>query len=157
MTGKNYAQLAALDQTQTVITPSVRGQILDDAGLPLVDNASSLVVTVNIMDLAAQSRRRRGGAARLASLLHMPDTLLHEKIRLCTANVSQPCWPGSPYQPIPVAQHVPDAMAVQIMQDHDQFPGVSAGVNPVAQVPGSRTGPTRRRCSATWARSPRSR
>jgi penicillin-binding protein 2 len=135
MNGHSYVQLASQDQTQTVITPAVRGQILDDAGLPMVDNASSLVVTVNIMNLATQSD---GGAAvlrKLAHLLGMSDKLLTEKVRLCNAHVSQPCWPGSPYQPIPVAQHVPDAIAVQIMQDHAKFPGVSAGVNPVARYP----------------------
>ncbi len=135
LTGKNYAQLAALDQTQTVITPAVRGQILDDGGQPLVDNASSLVVTVNIMDLATQSDGGAAVLARLASLLRMSDKRLHEKLRLCNAKVGQPCWPGSPYQPVPVAQHVPDAVAVEIMQDHDRFPGVSAGVNPVARYP----------------------
>jgi penicillin-binding protein 2 len=135
LTGKDYAQLAALDQTQTVITPAVRGQILDDGGQPLVDNASSLVVTVNIMDLATQSDGGTAVLARLATLLHMSDKLLHEKLRLCNAKISQPCWPGSPYQPVPVAQHVPDAVAVQIMQDHDQFPGVSAGVVPQARYP----------------------
>ena len=135
MNGHSYVQLASQDQTQTVITPAVRGQILDDAGLPMVDNASSLVVTVNMMNLATQSD---GGAAvlhRLAHLLGMSDKLLTEKVRLCNAHVSQPCWPGSPYQPIPVAQHVPDSIAVQIMQDHARYPGVSAGVNPVARYP----------------------
>ena len=135
LTGKDYAQLAALDQTQSVITPSVRGQILDDGGQPLVDNTSSLVVTVNIMDLATQSDGGAAVLARLATLLHMSDKLLHEKLRLCNAKVGQPCWPGSPYQPVPVAQHVPDAVAVEIMQDHDEFPGVSAGVDPVARYP----------------------
>jgi penicillin-binding protein 2 len=135
MNGHSYVQLASQDQSQTVITPAVRGQILDDTGLPLVDNASSLVVTVNMMNLATQSD---GGAAvlrRLAHLLGMSHKLLTEKVRLCTAHVSQPCWPGSPYQPIPVAQHVPDAIAVQIMQDRARYPGVSAGVNPVARYP----------------------
>jgi penicillin-binding protein 2 len=135
MNGHSYVQLAATDQTQTVITPAVRGQILDDAGLPMVDNASSLVVTVNMMNLATQSD---GGAAvlrRLAPLLGMSDKLLTEKVRLCNAKVSQPCWPGSPYQPIPVAENVPDPIAVEIMQDHARYPGVSAGVNPVARYP----------------------
>ena len=135
MNGRSYVQLAATDQTQTVITPAVRGQILDDAGLPMVDNASSLVVTVNMMNLATQSD---GGAAvlrRLAPLLGMSGKLLTEKVRLCNAKVSQPCWPGSPYQPIPVAENVPDSIAVEIMQDQAKYPGVSAGVNPVARYP----------------------
>jgi penicillin-binding protein 2 len=135
MTGHSYVRLAAQDQTQTVITPAVRGQILDDGGRPLVNNASSLVVTVNMMNLATQSDGGTAVLRRLATLLGMSDKLLTEKVRLCTATVSQPCWPGSPYQPIPVAQNVPDAVAVQIMQDHAQFPGVSAGVNPVVRYP----------------------
>ena len=135
MTGSSYARLAAQDQTQTVITPAVRGKILDDGGQPLADNASSLVVTVNMMDLAAQPD---GGARvlhRLASLLGMSHKLLTEKVRLCNAHVSQPCWPGSPYQPVPVKQNVPDNVAVQIMQDHARYPGVSAGVVPLARYP----------------------
>jgi penicillin-binding protein 2 len=135
MTGHSYVRLAAQDQTQTVITPAVRGQILDDGGRPLVNNASSLVVTVNMMNLATQSDGGTAVLRKLATLLGMSDKLLTEKVRLCTATVSQPCWPGSPYQPIPVAQNVPDAVAVQIMQDHAQFPGVSAGVNPVVRYP----------------------
>jgi penicillin-binding protein 2 len=135
MNGHSYVQLASQDQSQTVITPAVRGQILDDTGLPLVDNASSLVVTVNMMNLATQSDGGAGVLRRLAHLLGMSHKLLTEKVRLCTAHVSQPCWPGSPYQPIPVAQHVPDAIAVQIMQDRARYPGVSAGVNPVARYP----------------------
>ena len=135
MTGSSYARLAAQDQTQTVITPAVRGKILDDGGQPLADNASSLVVTVNMMDLAAQPD---GGARvlhRLARLLGMSHKLLTEKVRLCNAHVSQPCWPGSPYQPVPVKQNVPDNVAVQIMQDHARYPGVSAGVVPLARYP----------------------
>ena len=135
MTGSSYTRLAAQDQTQTVITPAVRGKILDDGGQPLADNSSSLVVTVNMMDLAAQPD---GGAAvlhRLASLLGMSHKLLTEKMRLCNAHVSQPCWPGSPYQPVPVEQNVPGSVAVQIMQDHTRYPGVSAGVVPLARYP----------------------
>jgi penicillin-binding protein 2 len=135
LNGHSYVKLASQDQTQTVITPAVRGQILDDAGLPMVDNASSLVVTVNMMTLATQGDGGTAVLPKLASLLGMSDKLLTEKVRLCNAHVLQPCWPGSPYQPIPVAQHVPDTIAVQIMQDHAKFPGVSAGVNPVARYP----------------------
>src|SRR5258705_5256245 len=82
MTGNSYVQLAAEDQTQTVITPAVRGRILDDGGQPMVDNASSLVVTVNMMNLAAQSD---GGAGVLRSLAHRPGLATNcspRKVRL---------------------------------------------------------------------------
>ena len=126
----------ARTRRRSVITPAVRGQILDDAGQPMVDNASSLVVTVNIMDLATQSD---GGAGRAAPgwppCCACPTSCCTRRSGCATRTVSQPCWPGSPYQPVPVAQHVPDSVAVEIMQDHDEFPGVSAGVDPVARYP----------------------
>ena len=135
MTGSSYVRLAAQDQTQTVITPSVRGQILDDAGQPMVDNASSLVVTVNMMDLAAQADGGMAVLRRLAGLLHMSDTLLTEKVRLCTATVPSragrgrrtsrsrwrsTCRPRSPWRSCRITP---------------SYPGVSAGVNPVAHYP----------------------
>ncbi|HEX9537259.1 MAG TPA: penicillin-binding protein 2 [Streptosporangiaceae bacterium] len=135
MTGRSYVSLAAQDQARYVIVPSVRGEIVDDVGQPLVDNRTALVVSVARTTLSAQAD---GGAAvlhRLATLLGMPYQLLSEKIRLCTAGVSQPCWSGSPYQPIPVDQHVSDTVALHIMEDHSQFPGVTAEVQPVVSYP----------------------
>jgi penicillin-binding protein 2 len=131
MTGVSYASAATQDQTRTVIVPPVRGQILDDTGQPLINNHTALVVSVNRMLL---EQRPDGGIAelhRLATLLHMKYTLLQERLRLCTANVPQPCWQGSPYQPIPVDQHVPDPVALQIMESQGQYPGITAQPQPV--------------------------
>jgi penicillin-binding protein 2 len=131
MTTGSYASAATQDQTRTVIVPPVRGKILDDVGQPLVDNNTALVVSVNRMLL---EQAPDGGVAvlhRLAKLLHMRYGLLQQKLRLCTATVRQPCWQGSPYQPIPVAQRVPDSVALQIMESQGQFPGVTAEPQPV--------------------------
>jgi penicillin-binding protein 2 len=131
MTGVSYASAAAQDQTRTVIVPSVRGQILDDTGHPLVDNHTALVVSVNRMLLANQPDGGSGELHRLATLLHTSYALLTQRLRLCTAGVSQPCWQGSPYQPIPVDQHASDAVALQIMESQRQFPGITAQAQPV--------------------------
>ncbi len=131
MTVGSYASAATQDQVRTVIVPPVRGQILDDTGQPLVDNHTSLVVSVN---RALVSQQPGGGIpelTRLAHLLGMKLALLQQKIRLCTAGVSQPCWQGSPYQPIPVAQQVPAAVALQIMENQSDYPGVTAQAQPV--------------------------
>jgi len=136
MTGGGYARLANQEQIRTVVVPPVRGQILDDTGRVLVADRSSLVVTVNVTEL---SRQTDGGSAelrRLAALLGMRDLLLRERLRLCTAGVSQPCWAGSPYQPIPVRQDVPERVGVQIMENRRQLPGVTAQVQPVVSYPG---------------------
>ncbi|HEV2452499.1 MAG TPA: penicillin-binding protein 2 [Streptosporangiaceae bacterium] len=131
---RSYASLAAHDETQLVVVPPVRGQILDDTGLPLVNNKTALVVSVNI----ARLNQRADAAAvlaRLARLLHRPVKLLREEVRICTAGVSPPCWAGSPYQPIPVAQRVSYQVALQIMENQQLYPDVSAQVQPVVNYP----------------------
>src|SRR6202044_1303921 len=72
---------------------------------------------------------------RLAPLLHLSYKTLSEKVRLCTAGVPQPCWTGSPYQPIPVAEHVSDAIGLQIMEEPGQYPGVTAQLEAEADYP----------------------
>ncbi len=131
MTVGSYASAATQDQVRTVIVPPVRGQILDDVGQPLVNNRTALVVSVNRALVSQQPDGGIGELHRLARLLGVKYTLLQEKIRLCTAGVSQPCWQGSPYQPIPVSEQVPAAVALQIMENQSDFPGVSAQAQPV--------------------------
>jgi penicillin-binding protein 2 len=131
-----YKSLAQVNQTRTVVVPAVRGMITDDTGQALVTNQTSMTVSVNTMQLS-QTTSDNGKAvlARLAPLLHMTDKTLSEKVRLCTRGVSQPCWTGSPYQPIPVAEHVSDTIALQIMEEPTLFPGVTAQLSPVVDYP----------------------
>ncbi len=135
MNSTAFTKLAAANQTRDVIVPAVRGQILDDEGNRLVTNKTALVVSVDMMNLSQQP----GGAApvlhRLAPLLGISYTLLSDKTRLCTKGVQQPCWAGSPYQPIPVAQNVSDRVALQVMEEQKKFPGVTAQVQPVIEFP----------------------
>ena len=135
MNNTAFTKLAAANQTRSVIVPAVRGQILADVGDRLVSNKTALVVSVDMMTLSQQP----GGAApvlhRLAPLLGLSYRLLSDKTRLCTKGVPQPCWAGSPYQPIPVAQNVSPRIALQVMEQHTSFPGVTAQVQPVVQYP----------------------
>ena len=73
--------------------------------------------------------------SRLAPMLGMSDKTLSEKVRLCTKGVPAPCWPGSPYQPIPVDQQVSAQTALQILEQPTLFPGVTAQVQPVVNYP----------------------
>jgi penicillin-binding protein 2 len=135
MNGASFSALAQQSQTRDIVVPAVRGQILDDTGRALVRYQTSLVVSVNMMQLSQQGD---GGAAvlkRLASLLGTSVAALRQQVRLCTAGVRPPCWSGSPYQPIPVANHVSDQVALQIMEEQKLFPGVQAQVQPVTVYP----------------------
>src|SRR3984885_12315014 len=130
-----FTKLASENQTRNVAVPAVRGQILDDAGAALVSNQTELVVSADEMTLSQQPD---GGVAvlhRLASLLHMPYPTLADKVRLCTATVPQPCWAGSPYEPIPVDTSVSDQVALQVMEEPKDYPGITAQVQPVTEYP----------------------
>ncbi len=101
----------------------------------MVDNQSALIVSVNMAVLSQTPGQGAPVLHRLAALLGMPERVLADKTRICTVGVPQPCWPGSPYQPIPVAQHVPDKVALQVLESQKEFPGVSASVQPVTHYP----------------------
>src|SRR5256886_400838 len=135
MNNTAFTKLASANQTRNVIVLAVRAQIRDDVGNRLVTNKTALVVSVDMMNLSQQP----GGATpvlhRLAPLLGMSNQLLSDKTRLCIKGVPQPCWAGSPYQPIPVAQNVSPRIALQVMEQHKAFPGVTAQVQPVVQYP----------------------
>jgi penicillin-binding protein 2 len=131
-----YKALAVANQTREVVVPAVRGEIVDDTGAPLVRNQTAMVVAVDMMQLS-QTTTDDGKSVlhRLAPLLGTSFKTLSEKTRLCTKGVHPPCWPGSPYQPIPVAEHVKMRTALQIMEEPKLFPGVTASVQPVVDYP----------------------
>ncbi|MGH3262951.1 MAG: penicillin-binding transpeptidase domain-containing protein, partial [Trebonia sp.] len=132
----HYESLAQVNQTRTIVVPAVRGMITDDTGQALVTNQTAMTVSVNMMQLSqTTSDGGKTVLARLAPLLHMSDKKLTEKVRLCTRGVPQPCWTGSPYQPIPVAEHVSDEIALQIMEEPTLYPGVTAQLTPVTDYP----------------------
>jgi penicillin-binding protein 2 len=112
MSGTHYKALAAANQTRDIVVPAVRGSIVDDTGNALVTNDVSLVVSVNMMILS-QTTSDDGMTVlkRLAPLLHTSYRSLSEQTRLCTKGLLAPCWSGSPYQPIPVAENVSDHIA----------------------------------------------
>ena len=127
---RTYVALASQDQVRYVVEPPVRGQIFDDTGHPLVDNAASLTVSVDMAQIGQQADGGNAELARLARLLGVSDKTIQQRVRLCTVGVSQPCWPGSPYQPIPVAERVPEKIALQVLEDKKLLPGVTADMQP---------------------------
>lgn len=136
LTGDRYARAAEETRTQKVVTPALRGGIYDSSGRPLVTNRSDLVVTVSRSELL---RRPDDGEAVLRRLAGVLPALSYEeirrRIRLCSATADQPCWSGSPYQPIPVTDEVSKRAAVAIMERRVAFAGVFARVRPVRSYP----------------------
>lgn len=135
LTGDEFAELAAANRTREIVVPAVRGWILDDAGRPLVRNRTALVVSVDRTQLSQQPDGGKAVLKRLAKVLDTSHGKLRKQIRLCTKDVQRPCWPGSPYQPIPVDDEVDTKTALQIMERREDFPGVVAHPQAVRQYP----------------------
>ena len=112
--------------------------ILDARGRPLARNRTALVVSIS---RTAMLRQRDGGrdlVARVAEVIGEPAETVWEKTRLCGTAGAPPaprCFNGSPYQPIPLTDEANTAMALQIMERREDFPGVTAELTAVREYP----------------------
>jgi penicillin-binding protein 2 len=124
--GDRYERAASQNRVREVVTPAVRGLLLDGIGRPLVRNRTQLVISVSRTEL---ERQPDGGTAvlrRLSALLHRRYEDLRRQIQPCGKGITAPCWNGSPYQPVPIVHDAAVPTALQILERRDQFPGVSA-------------------------------
>ncbi|WP_378786796.1 penicillin-binding protein 2 [Nonomuraea fastidiosa] len=133
--GERYTRAAVADHVRRIAIPPVRGRILDDRGRPLARNRAEMTVSVDRVALRRQPDGGRATLRALAELLDRPYKELARRIRLCGPKVGKPCWAGSPYQPIPVAEGVAERKAMQIVERPERFPGVSAAPAPVRDHP----------------------
>jgi penicillin-binding protein 2 len=148
VSGDSYKQAAQDNRVREIITPAVRGLIVDQMGRPLVANRTSLVVSVQRGTMVRPDPKddqgtvpSKVGAAvlpRLAKALGISYRTLWDKLQLCgTKGAKKPpaCWNGSPYQPIPVAKDITTDLALQIMEKRAEYPGVQAELEAVRQYP----------------------
>ncbi|MFE5489260.1 penicillin-binding protein 2 [Streptomyces virginiae] len=124
--GQEYTDEAKNNHVQQVVQPAVRGSILDSRGVPLADNATHLVVSASRTELLKMKDKGRSVLTRLAGVLGMDPQEVVDKVRLCDSKTKQPCWNGSPYQPIPVSDEATTEQALQIREHPEDFPGITA-------------------------------
>jgi penicillin-binding protein 2 len=135
MNGAHYRRVAADNGIRDIVVPAPRGQILDDAGRPLVRNRTALVVSADRTTLLRQKDGGKAVLRRLAAVLGTPYEQIAAKIRLCGPGVTRPCWTGSPYQPIPINDHTDPRQALQIRERQEDFPGINAQLQAVRDYP----------------------
>jgi penicillin-binding protein 2 len=162
LAGDEYA--AALNKTATREVPIVapRGLIVDDMGRPLARNDSALVVSAVSTELPKANigtdanpkpnPERVQEMQRLSKILGVPAADLEAKATLCDyvkygqqAPQKNPgCWTGSPLQPIPlysIDNSTPDgvqkasAIALQVLEQQELFPGITAQIQDVRSYP----------------------
>ncbi|GGZ74810.1 penicillin-binding protein 2 [Streptomyces subrutilus] len=141
--GAEYSDEAKNNHVQQVVQPAVRGSILDARGVPLADNETRLVVSASRTDLMKMKDKGKGVLTRLAGVLDMKPREAMDKVRLCDSQTPQPCWNGSPYQPIPVTLKATTQQALQIRERPEDFPGITAEPTAVRRYPapgGANTG-----------------
>ncbi|WP_406202830.1 MULTISPECIES: penicillin-binding protein 2 [unclassified Streptomyces] len=133
--GDAYAKEASGNHVQQVVDPAVRGSILDARGVPLADNETRLVVSASRTDLLKMKDDGKGVLTKLAGVLGMKPEDVMGKVRLCDAETPQPCWNGSPYQPIPITDEATPKQALQIRERAEDFPGITAEPQALRRYP----------------------
>ncbi|MET8242949.1 penicillin-binding protein 2 [Streptomyces sp. NPDC005202] len=133
--GAEYQKEASGNHVQQVVQPAVRGSILDARGVPLADNETRLVVSASRTDLMKQKDDGKAVLTKLAGVLGMDPKEVMQKVRLCDAKTPQPCWNGSPYQPIPITDEATPKQALQIRERAEDFPGITAEPEAVRRYP----------------------
>ncbi|WP_019063227.1 penicillin-binding protein 2 [Streptomyces prunicolor] len=124
--GAAYQKEASGNHVQQVVEPAVRGSILDARGVPLADNETRLVVSASRTDLLKQADDGKAVLTKLSGVLGLKPADVIQKVRLCDAKTPQPCWNGSPYQPIPITDEATAKQALQIRERAEDFPGITA-------------------------------
>ncbi|MDQ3481182.1 MAG: penicillin-binding transpeptidase domain-containing protein, partial [Actinomycetota bacterium] len=75
---------------------------------------------------------------RLAERLGLPRDELERRTRMCGeegAPEAPLCWNGSPYEPVPVAEDVSQALAATILERAEDYPSVAAEARKVRAYP----------------------
>jgi penicillin-binding protein 2 len=124
---------AALEiQSRNIVTPAIRGMILDSSGKPLAVNQVGLVITVDRSKIDRLPDKGESVLRKLAKTLKVDYPSLYGKTRLCGEKIAPEltgkarCWNGSRYQPIPVTLTATEDIALQIAERSEIYFGVEA-------------------------------
>jgi penicillin-binding protein 2 len=136
--GDEYHAQAASQSVREIVVQPQRGLIVDDMGRPLVANRTSWVVSVDRTLLGKMTTHQQGVLIdRVADVVDVPARTIRTKLVTCGEDGSVPgtCWNGSPYQPVPVAGDVKQGVALRILEQPEDYPGVLAEQQSVRAYP----------------------
>jgi penicillin-binding protein 2 len=138
LSGEDYQAQAADQSVREVVVQPARGLVVDDMGRPLVANRTSWVVTVDrtMLQRLGDAQQRRL-LQRIARAVHQPWRTLQARTVLCGAPDARAgsCWNGSPYQPVPLAEDVPQRTALAIQEQNEDYPSVIVESQTVRDYP----------------------
>jgi penicillin-binding protein 2 len=136
--GAQYQAAATDNSMRDIIRPPARGLIVDDMGRPLVANRVSWAVTIDRGMLAKLTDQQAASLVqRVAVVTGESATDVEARTKLCGEEGARAgsCWNGSPYQPVTIAEDVPQRVALAIKEQPEDFPGVLAQARQVRAYP----------------------
>ncbi len=136
--GASYQAQAANQSVRDIVVQPQRGLIVDSQGRPLVANRTSWVIAVDRTLLGKLGTGQRTELVRRVSDV-VGESPADVESRLVTCgdpgSVRDVCWNGSPYQPVPVATDVPKTVALRVLEQPEDYPGVLAEQQSVRSYP----------------------
>lgn len=136
--GEDYQAKAANQSVRDIVVQPQRGLIVDDQGRPLVANRTSWVISIdrNLLDKLGQ-RQRTELVRRVSVVVDESTEGVEQRLVTCgnEGSVRGLCWNGSPYQPVPVASDVDKEVALRILEQPEDYPGVVAEQQNVRAYP----------------------
>jgi penicillin-binding protein 2 len=123
LAGPQHARDARDNSLRTVTTDALRGDILDRDGRRLVHNRQSLEVRINRDELGDEAEAT---LAHLSEILGVPAQELGEELS-STEYYS--------YQPVPVAEFVPEEVYFKVREEPERFRGVDVVQQSVRTYP----------------------
>jgi penicillin-binding protein 2 len=123
LAGPQHDRDARDNSLRTVATDALRGDIVDSEGRRLVHNRISLEVRINRDELGDE---REATLAHLSEILDIPAQVLGEELdtKLYYS-----------YQPVPVAEFVPEEVYFKIREEPEKFKGVEVVEQSVRNYP----------------------
>lgn len=112
LAAETYQQRAETNRVRLVPIPAPRGQVLDRNGNVLVDNRNSIQLTVN-----------RRFVPNVEELLLKLSELLEVPVKQLADRLNDPDY--LPFQPVPIAEDVPERTVYHIKEHQEEFPGVN--------------------------------
>jgi penicillin-binding protein 2 len=135
MAAPEYQVEAQANRVRTITEEAPRGRILDVKGRVIVDNRTSLVVTVNPQDLQEVDDRD-------ALLLKLAETLTHFGAPTKVSSIERALDDKqyNPLQPVPIAIDVPEELQLYLAERADEYPSVDVRRQSVRRYPEGATG-----------------
>ncbi|UDY24495.1 penicillin-binding protein 2 [Nocardioides sp. Kera G14] len=125
--GPTYRAKASSQSVRDVTVQPARGLIVDDMGRPLVTNRKAWVVSIDKNTLAQLDSADR------AELLKRVTKATGVKVAEIQKDLDD--WNGSRYEPVPIASDVPEKVALAILEQPEDYPGVVADQQSVRAYP----------------------